>query len=461
MSKLINAPSTSKIFGSDALGESSTALLDNCRIRKAITDAKKRKYEHGTDWEGLVHYIANVHNKLPQSERYIHAVINKGFQIVVTMHPEMAQRLHHVWYVEMDYTFSRVHSSERMDKWEIAGFLDFVNKCYMFGSLFCDTKSTQAYEQIWSKFFDVIQRLTGRLFKLAPFYPDAKCRVILLDGEVAQAQALGTFLVKYNNPNISSIRSRDPLEMLSYTLKTCSVHFNQHANLDPQLQLPSGLLGISQSWNGLFPLILFKNCAIIVISQAPWRSRYSEVEALISPYPAALNWFKQKQANPWILRSLNQVASNIAFEDYNTTPHHTNLIESAHAACKRETEKRVGLLDAILDAWRRDNAHAVNLAQMERSGVLHKRNNDTYHREVNSAQRAKWAWQLAAQHSLQTQDFLSLKAELADGNTELAASLARSKELKAEMDHVKAQLGLDRHGKHFAIQLDELRAKIS
>jgi hypothetical protein len=97
-----------------------------------------------------------------------------------------------------------------------------------FASLYCDTKSQEAFEQLFIELFDVIKRITGETFKLAPFFPDAKCRIIMLDGEVAQAVGLGKFLVSYNDPQISGITTRDPIEMLSYALKTCTNHFERY-----------------------------------------------------------------------------------------------------------------------------------------------------------------------------------------------------------------------------------------
>jgi hypothetical protein len=50
----------------------------------------------------------------------------------------------------------------------------------------------------------------------------------MLDGEVAQALGLGDFLVKYNDPNISGIYTRNPLKLLSSCLKTCTNHFERY-----------------------------------------------------------------------------------------------------------------------------------------------------------------------------------------------------------------------------------------
>jgi hypothetical protein len=57
-----------------------------------------------------------------------------------------------------------------------------------FASLYCDKQTRPAFAQLFTELFDTVQQVTGEQFKLAPFYPDASCRVVILDGEVPQAQ---------------------------------------------------------------------------------------------------------------------------------------------------------------------------------------------------------------------------------------------------------------------------------
>ncbi|KAJ7858016.1 hypothetical protein B0H14DRAFT_2578007 [Mycena olivaceomarginata] len=70
-----------------------------------------------------------------------------------------------------------------------------LNIDFTFASLFCDVKTTEAFTQLFTELFVTIARVTGKPLKLAPFFPDAKCRIVMLDGEVPQALGLGHFLV--------------------------------------------------------------------------------------------------------------------------------------------------------------------------------------------------------------------------------------------------------------------------
>ncbi|CAK5272286.1 unnamed protein product [Mycena citricolor] len=286
----------------------------------------------------------------------------------------------------------------------------------------------------------------GQTFKLAPFYPEATCRAIILDGEAAQALGLGEFLKTYNVPSISGIDSCDPIELLSYCLKTCVVHFDRHAKELAAKDVPRHVIDRIRE----FPYL---------DSQMKIDEWISEMPDLVEPFPAANNWLKHKLNNRWIFPSLNQVLSWISFEDYKTIPNHSNLAESSHAARNAETEIHVGLLDAILDAQARDNIHAANLCQMELSGVLHKRGNDTYHREVNSVQRAMWQKRVTDERNMHIQDFQSLQNELEEGKSENNASLERSKGIKAEIQQCNKLLQEDRRSEHVSHRLKQLRAE--
>lgn len=96
-----------------------------------------------------------------------------------------------------------------------------------FASLYCDKKSREAFAQLFTELFDAIRQVTGKQFKLAPFFLDANCRVIVLDGEVPQAQGLADFLSTYNDPNISSLFTRNQDKLLGYCLITCNIHFER------------------------------------------------------------------------------------------------------------------------------------------------------------------------------------------------------------------------------------------
>ncbi|KAJ6548279.1 hypothetical protein B0H10DRAFT_1969233 [Mycena sp. CBHHK59/15] len=151
-----------------------------------------------------------------------------GFRLVITMHPQIAMLIHQVLSLVIDFILKQVEG--KMDEWEVVGIVERFKK----HSLYCDTKTQVAFAQLFTEFFDAVSHVTGERFKLAPFYPDATCWAVILDGEVPQAQGFGNFLTTYNNPEISQIQTSDPLELLPNSLKTCCLHFEQHIEELPQ-----------------------------------------------------------------------------------------------------------------------------------------------------------------------------------------------------------------------------------
>ncbi|KAJ6564299.1 hypothetical protein B0H19DRAFT_941731 [Mycena capillaripes] len=329
--KLLNAPSTSLIYGGSRVAEQSPAFTNVRKVRDFISGEKKKEHPHGMGFDGVLHRMSTREITLPTSQQYIHTVMSKnGFKLVVTMHPQLAMYIHRVLYLVIDFTFKRIEG--KMDEWEVAAFLDRFQRRLTFASLYCDTKSQEAFEQLFIEFFAAIKNLTGETFKLAPSFPDAKCRIIMLDGEVAQALGLGRFLVNYNDPKISGISTRDPLEMLSHTLKNCTNHFERHID-----ELPPD----------------FSKPVIEKLKSIMWLTTHEEIDewhqfCAAATHPSIQNWYRQKLANPWILPSVNKLLSNISSNNWDLTPTHSNLVETAHASRNAETSTGVALLTGIM-----------------------------------------------------------------------------------------------------------------
>ncbi|KAJ7802460.1 hypothetical protein B0H13DRAFT_2496433, partial [Mycena leptocephala] len=222
------------------VAETSPAFADKRKVRDFITGKKKDQYPRGMGWDGMLHELREREVKLPKEERYIHTAMDKnGFRLVVTMHPYIARFIHQVLSLSIDYTFKRVEGD--MDEWEVAGFLDrFLHR----------RQTHPAFAQLFTELFDTVQQVTGEQFKLAPFYPDANCRVVILDGEVPQAPGFADWLSKYNNPEISGIYTLKPDKLLPCCLKTCNPHFDRHINELP-IEIPKSVIARLQSIKNL------------------------------------------------------------------------------------------------------------------------------------------------------------------------------------------------------------------
>ncbi|KAJ7799505.1 hypothetical protein B0H14DRAFT_3787817, partial [Mycena olivaceomarginata] len=352
------APSTNLIYGGERVSSSSPAYINSRKVMDFINEKKKKDHPQGMGWAG------------------------------------------------------------NMDEWEVASMSDRFKQRITFASLFCDVKTTEAFTQLFTELFDTIARVTGKPLKLAPFFPDAKCRIVMLDGEVPQALGLGHFLVGYNDPEISDELPRNIPRTVIMRLKSILSLNSQH-EID--------------AWHDF--------CA----AQA-----HNDIK----------NWYAHKRANPWIPPSVNKFLSAITNESWDITPSHSNIVETAHAGRNVETSIGVGLLTAILQSQVRDNAKAAELLQIEQKGVMRKRWNGVGEREKLSAQRKVWRMRKSAVRTDQLTSFESLKAERNAGTEENKASLQREKIFQSEIKSLQDDMKLDSHRSDLREQINTLRREI-
>ncbi|KAJ7936884.1 hypothetical protein B0H13DRAFT_2430847 [Mycena leptocephala] len=438
--KLLNgeSPSTSSVYDGGRVAESSPAFVDNRKVRDFIIAQKKLEHPNGLGWEGVLYHLSTREVKLLPSERYIHTAMSKnGFRLVVTMHPQIAKLIHNILALVIDYTFKRVEG--KMDEWEVAGIVDRFKKRYTLGSLYCDTKNTEAFAQLFTEFFDTIQHITGQRLKIAPFYPDAKCRVVILDGEVPQGLGFGRFLATYNNPEISQIWTSDPIKLLAYCLKTCSIHFERHIDELPQ-DVPKSVIAQLKS--------------IMAIETQSEIDKWRESCVELGQKHEAIK--TRKPVGP----SVNKFLSNIAPGDWDITPNHSNTVESAHAARNAETGTRMPLLTAILKSQESDNAKARELVLFQREAVIPKRWNGSAEREKLAAQRKKWAGNKAAELKDQLTSHDTLKAEREAVLDEIRASLERQKILDSQIKSLQDEMKIDRHRSDHREEVVSLRKEV-
>ncbi|KAJ7862798.1 hypothetical protein B0H14DRAFT_3863071 [Mycena olivaceomarginata] len=356
------------------------------------------------------HYMQTKDRALPVSERYIHAAMSKGdFNLVVTLHPQLAKFIHGVLALAIDYTFKRIEGD--MDEWEVVGFSERFKCRIPFASFYCDRKTKPAFEQLFIELFDAVYRITGDKFHLRPFYPDANCRVFVMDGEVAQVQGFGDHCDDLHRVD------KVPLDVVKELRKILGA--KDQAAVD--------------EWH-----------------------RYCAAQT----HTAVQNWYAQKLANPWYLPSISPFLSKIAPNDYNLTPNTTNLAESAHAGTNAQTSTQLALLPGILRKYMRDNVQVDEIYQIIRDGVMRKRWNGPSEHEKLSAQRKGWAAKAAFERNEHLIAFDELSQEREEGQEEWKFSLSRQKAIQGEIEELQEQLKVDRRREDLKTEVKLLRLEI-
>jgi len=59
------------------------------------------------------------------------------------------------------------------------------------------------------------------------------------------------------------------------------------------------------------------------------------------------DWYAHKIRYPWLLPGFNKYLSRMPNDFWDRTPHHTNLVETAHAGTNRSTQINLRPLEAI------------------------------------------------------------------------------------------------------------------
>ncbi|KAJ7931025.1 hypothetical protein B0H13DRAFT_2263941 [Mycena leptocephala] len=321
-----SAASTSSVYDGGRVAESSPAFVDTRKVRDFISAQKKLEHPNGLGWEGVLYHLNTREVKLSPRERYIHTAMYKnGFRLVVTMHPQIANEPKTKW----------MNGKSRV-------FVDRFKKPYN-----VIRKTQRPSPSFLSSCFDTIHHIMGQRLKIAPFYPDAKCRIVMLDGEVPQGLGFVRFLATYNDPEISQIWTSGPIKLLAYCLKTCSIHFGRHIDELPQV-IPKSVIAQLKS--------------IMAIDTQPEIDKWREAcVGLGQKHEAIQNWYAHKIANPWVLTSITKFLSKIAPEDWDITPNHSNYSQES------------------------DNVKAQELVLLQRDGILPKRWNGRAEREKLAA----------------------------------------------------------------------------
>ncbi|KAJ7215836.1 hypothetical protein GGX14DRAFT_391519 [Mycena pura] len=433
VTKLLTAQSTSVLYDNKRVGEVSPAFIDTRKIRVRIAAQKKKEFPKGTGFDGefsVCDYVEKKEKLLPVHQRYIHAAMTKGdFKLVVTVHPQLAYLSHDALSLVNDFTFKHVEGD--LDQWVVTTFSDRYKRRITIAYLYCDKKTIEAFKQLFIELFDAIHRITGQKLKLRPFFPDGNCRVVVMDGEVAQALGFAAFLSMYNTPSVSGIYTDDGIELLAYCLRTCSVHFQRHV-----FDLTKKDSTLTESTLGTLASIVGRG------SQNKIDEWHNFCRNLTSV--PAVDWYMQKLNNPWVLPSVNQLLSKITKDDWNITPSTTNLAESEHAGLNAATSIRLALLPAILQAQELQDDEADEIHQSARDGILRKRWNGPAEREKRAAQRGTWQVRKDYERNEDLATFDMLTEARAEGQDEWRLSLARSETLTAQITELQKQLRADK-----------------
>ncbi|KAJ7187531.1 hypothetical protein B0H12DRAFT_1040311, partial [Mycena haematopus] len=381
--KCDSALSTQKIFDGKIPAAFDPALANPRIKRNLIKEAKMFSCPFGLGIEGVMHRQKQM-LKLAHERQYIWRVTSeKGQDIVITMLPYLADRIHFAKASLHDNTYCRLHGLWK--EWEIVVWDQGDNCRITMGRIYSQHETYDMFLKMWPGLFETIASVTNKevMFK---FIDGEGLHAILLDGNKPQANALGAYLLTRNRPHLSGVYELNPKLILPHILRTCIFHLERFV--------------------GLFVLVLY-----------------------------LYHWITDKDSAPWFFPSINRFLSKMPDDDWYLTPGDTNLNESAHPYTNQHTGTNLSLLEAIDSAYELDVQVEAKLRQIEQSGILMNRRNTKTHRDRSNAARR-------ASHHRQAVERVEARTELEDIDDAIERSTTQTRELREQKKLLKSSTGV-------------------
>ncbi|KDQ61129.1 hypothetical protein JAAARDRAFT_191240 [Jaapia argillacea MUCL 33604] len=360
--KCDRALSTARVFEGLNPAAIDPALAISRNKRKVIQKVKLEKAPHGNGMEG-VYARKKAMEKLPQEEQYIHEIYSSdGMDLIITMLPNLAAKLHHARCSLHDNTYKRLHGGWK--EWEVVIWDDRLNMRLTIARLYCTRETHDAYLRMWSSLWDTIGKVTGNAVKFK-FIHGSGLRAILVDGNKRQIEACGEDLLKRTDPILSKLpKNITALEIIPYIIRNCFVHVNRSFD-EMAPHLPPDVMKRVRT----FPIL-------------ETQDQLDEFKTFCdtTDHKKLKDWYKDKKGCSWFFGTINRNFSKIVTEDWFTTPFDTNLNESAHPFTNLHTGTNLSLLDAILSAYKLDRSIEEKMWLAETNKILPNHRNTLSHR---------------------------------------------------------------------------------
>ncbi|KAJ7142783.1 hypothetical protein C8R44DRAFT_726114 [Mycena epipterygia] len=428
--KCDSAPTTSKVFGGKIPGAYDPALSNTRIKRKLIQEMKTADNPHGLGIEGVLYYQKQMCS-LPHGKQYIWKVASEfGEEIIITMLPYLANRIHLAKASLHDNTYARVHGVWK--EWEVVIWDHRVDHRVSIGRIYSQHETLAVFMKMWPGLFDTIAHITESEVKIN-FIDGEGLKAILVDGNKPQANALGAWLVNRNKPHLSGVHERNPKLILPKVLRTCIFHVNRKFS-EMATVVPDEPMGR--------------------IRRSPYLKTQEELDDFVQwaktcEYKVVRDWIKDKDSIPWFFPSINEFLSDIPKDDWYLTPGDTNLNESAHPFTNQHTGTNLSILEAIQAAYKLDLEVEARLRAIEENCVLVNHLNTKPHRDRRNDSRR-------TSHFNQALERRDARNELEGLDDAIQSSTVLTRELREKKKLLKSTSGVKKTKRMGEKQKDKL-----
>ncbi|KAF8186408.1 hypothetical protein BJ912DRAFT_819653, partial [Pholiota molesta] len=426
--KIDMATTTKDIFGGKLAAAVDPALGIARNKRNIIQKLKGHNNPHGVGLEGVVFQMRDDDLKLPESKRYIHEILTRdGIDLVITMIPGLALRVHDAEYTLHDNTYKRVLGEWK--EWEVVIWDGKLNIRLTIARIYCNRETRKAFNLMWSGFWDTVERVTGRPIQFK-FMDGKGLSTILVDGCKPQVDACGDSLLLQiaKRKGKSLVHETDPQVVVQYIVRTCDIHLERYLD-DLAKTLPPDVMNRVRG----FPFLQ-------TVDEIEDFKKFCEE----STYKNLRDWIIDKKSAPWFMASVNRFMSKIPEDLWHTTPGHTNLNESAHPFTNMHTGINQPVLEAIKLARDLDVAMEDKVRLMEETCVLINPHNTKIERDRSNRKRNEARARSAASREDAVNQIADIEEELNSVSQTQKDAKAREKELRNLKKTIQAENGVKR-----------------
>ncbi|KAJ7105611.1 hypothetical protein C8R44DRAFT_745769 [Mycena epipterygia] len=249
---------------------------------------------------------------LPHVKQYVCKVTSEnGEEIVITMLPCLADRIHHVKASFHDNTYARVHGIWK--EWEVVIWDHKFDFRIKIGRIYSQHETLAVFTKMWLGLFETIEHITKTEVNFK-FIDGEGLQAILVNESKPQANALGAYLVGRNRSHLSGIHERNSKLILLNCLRTCIFHVNRKFS-DMAKVVPDA------------PMIRIIRC--------PYIKTEEELEDFVrwckdSEYKVVRDWIADKDSVPWFFPSINRFLSKMSEEEERSPPYKSAYWNESH-----------------------------------------------------------------------------------------------------------------------------------
>ncbi|KAJ3710836.1 hypothetical protein C8R42DRAFT_729050 [Lentinula raphanica] len=363
------AATTSLLLNGKTPGELHPALTDIQKQRQILNHEKSKMFPAKMGFEGVWREYQNALQK-PQSERYIHRIMNSdsGGRVILTFAPGLLKLIHDAKQIQGDGTFKRVEGE--FNEYELTIWHEATERTLTIFRAYFDRSDMLTYKCIFDGLQDLVLQTTGQPLLFHGLHPSGNVHAFGSDMELAELQAAGESFKRFHDPNHTGLMVPTAEDIMRRISRICHVHCKR---------------GVDNLKNKVTPEQYQRLLTFMHLSSEAAIEEFTQwIRGLGNRHVQA--WWDHK-LQPFILAGIIRCRSAMDLESWTITDSTTNMNEAQHAWTNKFTGTKLSLLEAILMAQKLDFDTLKEVHVSLQSGILRNSRSTFFERTSHNLNR--------------------------------------------------------------------------